>query len=215
MNESRTATRVDRSQVLAACCALATMSVIVSNIITNKQMSCAGFALPCGALLIPIDYVIGDVVAEVYGFVTARRVIILAFAMNALAACFFLLTLALPGYETFTAQAAFEAVLGTSPRILLASLTAFVAGSLTNARIMHMMHVRDGESRLAWRAIASTVVGESIDMVIFAVLAFGGVLPWDVIGQIIVVDTVAKVAIECALYACATRRVIRWAKTLQ
>ncbi|WP_283171139.1 queuosine precursor transporter [Curtanaerobium respiraculi] len=203
-----------RSDVLAICAALATMSIIVSNIITNKQLDFLGLALPAGSLLIPVDYIIGDLVAEVYGFRDARRIILLAFAMNALAVAFFMLALALPGFSTFTAQASFETVLGTTPRILVASLTAFAVGSLSNAKIMQVMHARDGESRLAWRCIASTLVGETLDMTVFSLLAFAGVLPWNVILQMIVLNSVVKVAIEIALYALATRHVIRWAKTL-
>ncbi len=212
--QARDERRFGRSELLAVCAALATMSIIVSNIITNKQLDLLGFALPAGSLLIPVDYVIGDLVAEVYGFRAARRIILLAFAMNALAVGFFLLTLALPGFATFTAQESFQAVLGTTPRILCSSLAAFAIGSLSNAKIMQVMHVRDGESRLAWRCIFSTLVGEALDMTIFSVAAFAGVLPWEVISQMIVVNTLVKVAVECLLYVLVTRFAIGWAKTL-
>ena len=200
------------THILMVCIALATMSLIVSNIITNKQLDFFGLALPAGSLLIPIDYIIGDVVTEVYGYVETRRIIVIAFVMNAIAVGYFMLTLALPAFETFTAQGAFETVLGTTPRILLASLAAFVAGSLSNAKIMQIMHVRDGESRLALRCILSTLVGETLDMFIFSLLAFLGVLPTVVIVQMIVVNAVVKVSIEVILYLVATRHIIHWVK---
>ena len=210
MHESK----MNRERLLAICCALATMSIIVSNIITTKQLNFFGLALPAGSILIPVDYVIGDLVAEVYGFRTARRVITLAFVMNALAVAFFMLALALPAYPTFTAQASFEAVLGTTPRVLLASLTAFIVGSLSNAKIMQIMHARDGENKLALRCILSTLVGEALDMTIFGTLAFAGVLPAAVVFQMIWLNTLVKVGIECVLYAVATRHIIGWAKVM-
>ena len=210
----RKSSRVTRRTVLLACVALSVMSIIVSNIITNKQMDFLGFALPCGTLLVPIDYVIGDLVTEVYGYRTAKKVILAAFAMNALAVLYFLLALSLPGFWTFSGQQAFETVLGTTPRILAASFSAFIVGSFSNAKIMDVMHVRDGESKLAWRCIASTIVGETLDMTIFSVLAFGGVLPWEVIVQMIWLNSVVKIAIECVLYALLTRHVIAWSKGL-
>ena len=211
---TKRASRFTREDFIAVCCAIATMSIIVSNIIVNKQFDFFGFALPAAVMLIPVDYIIGDVVAEVFGFRAASHVIILAFLMNTFAVMFYLIAIALPSYPTFTAQASFEAVLGTTPRILFASLSAFAAGSLLNAKVMQVMHKRDGEARLAWRCILSTLVGEGLDTAMFALLAFVGVVPWDVIGQMIILHTIAKVTIETVLYALATRHIIRWAKTL-
>ncbi|MGN0084832.1 MAG: VUT family protein [Atopobiaceae bacterium] len=94
-------------------------------------------------------------------------------------------------------------------------VTAYVAGSLSNAKIMELMHMHDGEKRLAWRCIASTIVGETLDMTVFTLLAFTGVLPWPVIGQMIVVASAIKVAVECICYPLVTSHVIAWAKTLE
>lgn len=113
------------------------------------------------------------------------------------------------------AQSALEAVFGSTPRILAASFTTYVAGSLSNAKIMELMHMHDGEKRLAWRCIASTIGGETLDMTVFTLLAFTGVLPWPVIGQMIVVASAIKVAVECICYPLVTSHVIAWAKTLE
>lgn len=110
------------------------------------------------------------------------------------------------------AQSALEAVFGSTPRILAASFTAYVAGSLSNAKIMELMHMHDGEKRLAWRCIASTIGGETLDMTVFTLLAFTGVLPWPVIGQMIVVASAIKVAVECICYPLVTSHVIAWAR---
>ena len=120
-----------------------------------------------------------------------------------------------PSFSTFTAQSALEAVLGSTPCILAASFTAYVAGSLSNAKIMELMHMHDGEKRLAWRCIASTIGGETLDMTVFTLLAFTGVLPWPVIGQMIVVASAIKVAVECICYPLVTSHAIAWAKTLE
>ena len=145
----------------------------------------------------------------------ARRVTITAFLCDLLCVILFQLTLVSPSFSTFTAQSALEAVLGSTPCILAASFTAYVAGSLSNAKIMELMHMHDGEKRLAWRCIASTIVGETLDMTVFTLLAFTGVLPWPVIGQMIVVASAIKVAVECICYPLVTSHVIAWAKTLE
>lgn len=207
--------RFCKTSLLLVCAGIAIMSLIVSNIVTNKQMPLPwGWAITCGSLLVPLSYIVDDVLAEVYGFKTARSVIYLGFAMNALAVVYFQLTIAAPSVATFQNQEAFQAVLGTTWRTTLASFVAYVFGSLANAKVMDMLHARDGEGRLAFRCILSTVIGEFLDMAIFAVVAFSGTMPWEVLGQIIVSNTCAKVAVECVFYPIITRYVIGWAKGL-
>lgn len=202
-------------RLLQTLTSLSVATLIASNIITNKQTDLFGFAVTCGTFTIPVDYIVSDVLAEVYGFSEARRVTITAFLCDLLCVVLFQLTLVAPSFSTFTAQSAFEAVLGSTPRILAASFTAYVVGSLSNAKIMELMHVHDGEKRLAWRCIASTIVGETLDMTVFTLLAFTDVLPWPVIGQMIFVASAIKVAVECICYPFVTSHVIAWAKTLE
>ena len=206
--------KVSRQDLFQILCALSIMAVIVSNIITNKQTEVIGFAVTCGSFLIPLSYIVNDTMVEVFGFNSARKVILLSFVCNLLAVVFFTLTLIAPSYETFTAQEAFNVVLGSTPRVLAASFVAYIIGSMANAWIMKVMKERDGEKRLAFRCILSTVVGEALDMIIFTFAAFTGVLPFEAMIQIIIVSSVIKILVETVLYALVTRHVIRWAKTL-
>lgn len=208
---------MDKRRLLLACSGIAIMSLIVSNIITNKQFDVPliGWAITCGSVCVPLSYIVDDVLAEVFGYRTARSVIYTGFAMNAIAVAYFQLAIMVPGTETFAAQGAFETVLGATWRTTLASFVAYLVGSLANARIMDALHKRDGEAGLFLRCISSTVVGELLDMAVFSVLAFAGVLPLEVIGQMIVTNTCAKVAVEALLYPVVTKHVIGWAKSLE
>lgn len=205
-----------KTSLLLVCAGIAVMSLIASNIITNKQFDVplVGWAITCGSICVPLSYVVDDILAEVFGFKTARKVIYLGFAMNAVAVLYFQFAIVIPGTGSFVNQGAFETVLGTTWRTTLASFAAYFFGSLANAKIMDVMHSRFGESGLFARCIASTIVGEFLDMGIFAVLAFAGVLPWDIIGQMIVTNSCAKIATEAILYPIVTKHVIGWAKRL-
>lgn len=205
---------MNKSKLFQILCALSIMSVIVSNIITNKQTEVFGFAVTCGSFIIPLSYIVNDTMVEVYGFKQARAVTMLSFVCNLLAVVFFTLTLLAPSASTFAMQDQFNAVLGSTPRVLFASFTAYIIGSLSNAWIMEKMKKHDGEKRLGFRCILSTVVGEALDMVIFTFIAFTGRLPFEAMIQIIVVSSVVKIFVETVLYAIATRNVIKWAKTL-
>lgn len=85
---------------------------------------------------------------------------------------------------------------------------------MLNAKIMQLMHERDGERGLFARCLLSTVAGELVDVAIFAVLAFAGTLPLEVIAQIIVCNGLGKCLVEAVCFP-VTKRVIRWAKSLE
>lgn len=205
---------VTRARALNVAVAISVMALIVSNIITNKQFQLFGIATTCATFLVPFTYICNDVVAEVYGFRIARNVTLLAFFMGFVAVMVFQFAVWVPGIPTFSAQEEFAVVLGAAPRAMGASFVAFIVGSLSNAGIMEAMHRRDGEGRLALRCILSTVIGESIDMVTFSVLAFAGTMPLGVMAEVIISGVVLKSLWETIVYTLATRRVIAWVKTL-
>lgn len=200
--------------VLLACMAVSAGCIIVSNIVTNKQTELFGIALTCATFVIPFTYIASDLVAEVWGFRVARFVSLTTFAIGFMAVLVFSATIAVPGIESFAMQPAFEQLLGAVPRTMTASFASFIVGSLANSYIMQAMHDRDGERRLGLRCILSTVVGESLDMGIFTVAAFWGVLPGPVLVQTFASGVVLKSLWETCIYAVATRHVISAVKAM-
>lgn len=203
-----------RQLVLLSCMAVSAGCIIVSNIITNKQTEVFGVALTCATFIIPFTYIASDVIAECWGFSVARFVSLMTFAVGFMAVAIFSATIAVPGIETFSMQPAFEQVLGAVPRTMAASFASFIAGSLANAGIMQIMHDRDGERRLGLRCILSTAIGESLDMGIFTLAAFWGVLPSPVLAQLFVSGVVCKTLFETVVYALVTRHIIAAVKRL-
>ena len=164
-----------------------------------------------GAILFPLTYVLGDVLSEVYGFVRARRVIIMGFVCSILASLtFWIVQLAPvgPGYE---AQESFEAVLGFVPRIVAASVCGYLAGQLVNALVLVKIRERWGKDHLWARLVGSTLVGELVDTGLFCTIAFLGVIPGGEFVNYIVTGYVYKVAIEVVLLPL-TYRVISWVR---
>ena len=203
-----------RQLVLLACMAVSAGCIIVSNIVTNKQTEVFGVALTCATFVIPFTYIASDLVAEVWGFSVARFVSLMTFAVGFMAVLVFSATIAVPGIESFSMQTAFEQLLGAVPRTMAASFASFIVGSLANSYIMQVMHDRDGERRLGLRCILSTVVGESLDMGVFAIAAFWGVLPGPVLVQTFVSGVVLKSLWETCVYALATRHIIAAVKAM-
>ena len=130
-----------------------------------------------GILFFPVSYVIGDVLTEVYGYARARRCIWAGFAALLFMAFMAAVVVALPPSPDWEGQAAYEAVFGQVPRIVLASIVAFWAGEFANSYVLARMKIWTQGRHLWTRTIGSTLVGQGIDSLIFYPLAFYGI--WD------------------------------------
>ena len=151
--------------------------LLTANIVAVKMVQLGPLILPAGTVVFPISYIVSDVLVEVYGFRAARRGILLGFLANVLMVVFILLAQVMPGAPFWTNQAAYEQILGFTPRLLLASFAAYLVGSLTNALVMARLKPMTN-GRLLWlRIILSTILGQGLDSLVFLAVAFAGVLP--------------------------------------
>lgn len=199
--------------------------LLISNVGATKllafgpRMDVAGVPLlpiitDGGAILFPLTYVLGDVLAEVYGLRRANRAIITGFVLAALMSLSFLLVDIAPAAEGQD-PVAWHNVLGFVPRIVIASLLGYLAGQLLNALVLVAIKQRWGTQRLWVRLIGSTVVGEFADTMVFCLIArstlgdiFGGESsPWPVVLNYLVFGWVWKVGVEVVMLP-VTYRVI-------
>ncbi|MGJ3509395.1 queuosine precursor transporter [Enemella sp. A6] len=199
-------TRVRRGNydiVVAGFCAL----LLISNIGATKLIEFGPIITDGGAFLFPLTYILGDVLAEVYGLRRARRAIVLGFALSIIASLTFLLVLISPPAADWPKQEAWEAVLGFVPRIVAASLVGYLAGQLLNAWVLVKIKQRTGERSLWARLIGSTLVGEAADTVLFCTIAFAGEVSGATLLNYIAVGYFYKVLVE-ALLLPITYRVV-------
>lgn len=160
-----------------------------------------------GAFLFPLTYILGDVLAEVFGMKGARRAILIGFAVSVLASVTFLVVGAAPPAADWPHQAAFTAVLGFVPRIVLASALGYLVGQFLNAWVLVRLKQRSRDGSLWQRLLGSTLVGEAADTAIFCVVAFGGIVTGGTLINYIIVGYVYKVLVE-VLMLPVTYRVI-------
>ena len=150
-------------------------ALVVSNIIAVKLVEISGQVFPAGLVIFPLAYLLGDVLTEVYGFRAARAVIWLGFACNLVALGAIQAAIHLPAAGFWSDnQGAYETTLGTTWRIFLASLAAYLVGEFANATILARMKVATRGRWLWSRTIGSTIVGEGLDSLIFVTIAFAG-----------------------------------------
>ena len=163
------------SQRFVVVAAFFVTALVVSNIIAVKLVEVSGRVFPAGLVIFPLSYVLGDVLTEVYGIRAARRVIWLGFACNLLALGAIQAAIHLPAADFWTEnQSAYEDILGTTWRLFLASLAAYLVGELANAYVLAYLKGAT-HGRFLWvRTIGSTIVGEGLDSLIFITIAFAG-----------------------------------------
>ncbi len=131
-----------------------------------------------GVLFFPISYIFGDILTEVYGYGRDRRVVWAGFASLAFASLMAAVVVHLPPSEMSRAsQASVEAIFGNTPRIVVASITAFLCGTFVNSYVLAKMKIWTRGRWLWTRIVGSTLCGELVDSILFYFIAFYGRMP--------------------------------------
>lgn len=193
--------------------------LLLSNLIGASKPSYVSlpggsqWSFGAGVLFFPVSYIIGDVLTEVYGYASARRVIWTGFAALAFMAFMAWAVVSLPAAAGWDGQAAYEKVFGNTWRIVAASMIAFWAGEFANSFVLAKMKVWTGGKHLWSRTIGSTVVGQGLDSLIFYPLAFYGIAGWppELLWQVVLSQWAIKTAWE-VLLTPVTYAVIGWLK---
>jgi uncharacterized integral membrane protein (TIGR00697 family) len=170
--------------------------LIVSNVIAVKLVLLGGLVLPAAVVVFPVSYIIGDVLTEVYGFARARQAIWIGFLCNVLAVAAFALAVAMPAAPFWQDQDAFARILGATPRVLAASLAAYLAGEMLNAWALARLKALTAGRWLWLRTIGSTLVGQFLDSAMFMTVAFAGIIPAEALLAAVVTQWLVKSGFE-------------------
>lgn len=191
--------------------------LLCSNIIGAAKVSTihlpwlGNFTFGAGILFFPISYIFGDILTEVYGYARARRVVWSGFIALLFASGMSWVVLSLPPADGWTHQAAYEIALGSTPRIIFASILAFWAGELTNSFTLAKMKLWTQGAWLWTRTIGSTIAGEAVDSMLFYPLAFAGVWDNELVIQVMLTNYCLKTLWE-VINTPITYRIVAWLK---
>ena len=165
-----------------------------------------------GVLFFPISYIFGDILTEVYGYGRDRRVVWAGFAALAFASLMAAVVVHLPPSASSRAnQASVEAIFANTPRIVVASITAFLCGTFVNSYVLAKMKIWTRGRWLWTRIVGSTVCGELVDSVIFYFVAFYGRMPQSELIALMFTQYALKSAWE-VIAAPVTYRVVSFLK---
>jgi uncharacterized integral membrane protein (TIGR00697 family) len=165
----------------------------------SKFISIGPFSMVASTLVFPITFIANDVLTEVYGYTRSRKIIWTGLTCQIFAAIMYWLIKVWPYPDFWTNQQAYETILGTAPRIAVASLSAYFFGEFANSLVLSKMKFsQDGRKgiRQGWRFVASTIVGEAVDSIVFSAIAFSWVLPFKEVVNISITIWAFKVLYE-------------------
>ena len=188
---------------------------LVSNVMAVKVIDLFDFFyFDAGTITFPFAYMLGDVLTELWGFRTAKKVIWLTFFCNLLmVACTQIgVWLPSPDYLSETSMA-YNHIFSYVPRIVLGSLVGFLLGELSNAWIMERIKLKMKGKRLWVRTIGSSMVGYLFDSLPFVLIAFLGTVSTHDLLAMIAFQYFSKLLIETFFGTPMAYAAIHWVRT--
>lgn len=185
------------------------VAVIIANFMAGRLIMIGSIQLPASILVFPVTFIVGDILSELYGFKPTLRVICLGFVANFVAVLMCYLATLFRAPQGWALSGAYSAVFSFTPRVLAASLVAFLIGGTLNSLIMVVMKKQTKGKFLWLRTITSTIAGEFVDSFIFCVIAFVGILDFKTIMYMVLIQASLKIAYEVVftpvVYLCKNK----------
>jgi hypothetical protein len=178
---------------------------LIANVTAGKPVVIGGIIVPAAVFLYTLTFTLIDLINERLGKVGARRVVATAFAANVLLAGYVQFAIWLPAAPFYPDSAAFAGVLGGTPRIVFASLVAYLLSSFVDTETFAWWREHIGGHRWA-RVLVSNSISTLVDSILFISIAFAGVLPvWPLVqGQYLVKMGVTAISLPM-IYAVRSR----------
>lgn len=168
-----------RLDPLVIITAIMVTSYIASNVLAVKLINFFSFTFfDAGIIIFPITYIIGNILTEIWGFKIAKNVILLTFFCNIIFVILTVIASFMP-YPDYIEQTAisFKNIFTVVPRILLASLIAFLVGEICNSWFVEKLKKITNSKKLWLRTILGFSVGYLIDTLLFVIIAFYKIAP--------------------------------------
>lgn len=191
--------------------AFVTILLCTNLIAAEKVVTIWGVTCGAGILFFPISYFFNDILTEVYGYARSRKVVWAGFTAMIFASLMASVVLYMPAAKGWVHQEAYQTVFGQTPRIVLASLTAFFCGEFANSYVLAKMKLWSKGKHLWSRTIGSTIAGEFVDSIIFYPVAFIGFWPTELILTVMLTNYILKVLWE-VIATPLTYRVVAFLK---
>lgn len=186
-------------------------ALIAANIIAAKLFVLGSAVLTVGVITYPITFLLTDTISEVWGKKRATQVVWMGFLANIFMLGVLYIARILPPAPFWPHQEAFDLILGAVPRIVIASLVAYIVSQTHDVWSFHFWRHKTGGKHLWLRNNVSTMTSQLIDSVIFVTVAFYGSMPNDALVTMIITQYMVKLVIA-VLDTPFCYMLVSWAK---
>jgi hypothetical protein len=145
-------------------------------VLDTKIFSFYSLDLPGGIILFPIVYLFADILTEVYGYDSSRKVIWTGFVALLVMVLASTIVVHLKPASFWTLQNEFVDIIGKVPRIVIASITAYFIGEFANSFTLAKLKIKSAGQKMPLRFVLSTLVGQLVDTSVFVLIAFSGLM---------------------------------------
>jgi len=157
--------------------ALFVTALIAANLLGTKIAIIAGISVSVGIFAYPLTFLITDIIEEVHGKEKAQHLILAGFVSLIVLLGMVFLSVSLPPAARYTANAEYSLVFGTSMRIVIASLVAFIVAQTHDLWAFNFWKEKTHGKYLWLRNNASTMVSQLFDTSLFMFIAFYQMTP--------------------------------------
>lgn len=172
---------------------------LISDATAAKIVLLFNYGVSVTVLYFPFTYIISDIITEVYGYASARRILWYTLFASVLAGVFYQIAVAVPAAPFFNEGEAYRTVFGVIPRVLVGGWVAIFVGDISNNYVLAKLKVMTNGRFLWLRIIASTIVGQFLNTAIFYVIALGGIMSGNVLMEGIIAGWIIKTMVETLL----------------
>lgn len=166
---------MERNEVnFAALTAVFASALVISNILASKVLQVGPLEVPAAVIAYPITFLMTDVIGEIWGKRHAQKVVFIGILCQVVSLILIFLAVYLPPAAYMEAyNEEYKAVLGSTARIVFASLVSFIASQTCDVYVFHT--IKEQMKTHKWvRNNVSTLCSQIIDSAIFVTIAFAG-----------------------------------------
>jgi uncharacterized integral membrane protein (TIGR00697 family) len=167
-------------------------SITIASVLASKIIDVFGLFMPAGVLAYSITFICTDVISEIWGKKRANATVLGGFIALFCVLLLVQLSLVWPKAPFWTNETAFNSILGSTSRIIVASFIAYLISQFHDVWAFHFWKKVTKERHLWLRNNLSTAVSQFLDTFIFITIAFYGVMP---IGSLIFGQWIVKMII--------------------
>lgn len=154
-----------------------TATIIITAVIASKLVTIGPFTVSASIIVFSASFFLTDVISEFWGKKEAQKAVWAGLWGNILAIVAIALAILWEPATVWEGQEAFVATLSSTFRITLASVVAYVVAQSHDVWAFHFWKEKTGGKHLWFRNNLSTGVSQILDSIIFATIAFYGIIP--------------------------------------